>query len=111
MRYNIACQGLTTLEEVDFPNGITELNCSFNQLTSLAGFCPASASGACPQSLQVLDCSDNQLTSLEHCSQSLQVLFCDYNQLTSLEHAGLCPASASGACPLNLQNYIVVVID
>ena len=94
MRFDLCNKNLTTLEYIDFPDDITELDCSGNQLTSLehAGLCPASAPGACPPNLQILycNCNFNQLTSLEHCPQSLQVLYCNANQLTSLEH---CPQS------------------
>ena len=57
---------------------IGDINCSFNQLTSLEG-CPSSISGW-------FDCSANKLTSLKHCPASVSGWFdCSNNQLISLE--------------------------
>src|SRR3989344_4867887 len=52
-----------------------ELNCPYNQLTSLPEL---------PPSLHILYCPYNQLTSLPELPPSLQILNCSYNQLTSL---------------------------
>ena len=52
-----------------------ELNCPYNQLTSLPEL---------PPSLHILYCPYNQLTSLPELPPSLQGLYCPYNQLTSL---------------------------
>src|SRR3989338_4931366 len=81
--FDISNKRITTLEGIVFPKNITELDCSYNQLTSLEH---------CPKNLQKLDCRNNQLTSLEHCLWNLQKLKCYNNQLTSLEH-----------CSYNLQ--------
>src|SRR3989344_1924529 len=81
--FDISNKRITTLEGIVFPKNITELDCSYNQLTSLEH---------CPKNLQKLDCRNNQLTSLEYCPWNLQKLYCQNNQLTSLEH-----------CPSNLQ--------
>jgi len=69
--YTIESQTITIRGDV------TELNCSWNQLTSL------DVSGS--SSLRTLDCSYNQLTSLDVSgSSSLRTLDCSYSQLTSL---------------------------
>ena len=39
MKLNISNQRLTTLKDYPFPNGVTELDCSYNQISSLEG-CP-----------------------------------------------------------------------
>jgi hypothetical protein len=57
------------------PNGLKELDCSYNQLTSLPEL---------PDSLEVLNCSGNQLTSLPKLPDGLKKLECSNNQLTSL---------------------------
>ena len=54
MKLDLRNKGLTTLQRTYFPHGITELDCSYNQLTSLQ---------YCPKNLQILDCGHNQLTS------------------------------------------------
>jgi len=55
--------------------GVTNLDCSDNQLTTLNG---------CPTSVTRLNCSDNQLTSLVGCPNSVTWLSCTNNQLTTL---------------------------
>src|SRR3989344_5748060 len=101
--FDISNKRITTLEGIVFPKNITELDCSYNQLTNLE-YCPCNLQklycynnqltslGHCLCNLQQLYCYNNQLTSLEHCSYNLQILDCRNNQLTSLEH-----------CPWNLQ--------
>ena len=70
--YTIESQTITIRGDV------TELNCSWNQLTSL------DVSGS--SSLRTLDCSDNQLTSLNVSKNTaLTELSCCNNQLTSLD--------------------------
>ena len=64
--------GLTELPPL--PEGITVLNCSWNQLTSLPEL---------PSTLTMLYCAQNQLTSLPELP-SLDYLQCNNNQLTSL---------------------------
>ena len=84
MKFDISNQNLTTLEGIEFPIGITELNCSLNKLTSLQYY---------PSSVQILHCSYNQLTSLQYCPPNLEVLYCWNNRLTSLLD-----------CPPNIQS-------
>jgi Leucine-rich repeat (LRR) protein len=62
-------------EEIQNYDNIVRLDCSNNQLTSLAKL---------PDSLQILYCWNNQLTSLPELPNSLQHLYCNHNQLTSL---------------------------
>ena len=59
---------------------ITELNCSYNQLTSLDGIEKL-------RNLEILYCYYNHLTSLRGIEnlRNLEVIWCYYNQLTSLE--------------------------
>jgi len=75
---------------------ITELECSWNQLTSLEG-CPPNVQQllcsnnmlttlkGCPSSVKNLQCQGNQLTTLIGCPSSVKVLYCCYNRLASLE--------------------------
>ena len=53
MRFDICGKNLTTLEGIEFPDGITELNCSQNSLTSLEH---------CPNSVTSLYCGNNSLS-------------------------------------------------
>ena len=59
---------------------ITELDCSYKQLTSLEGIENL-------VNLKILNCSCNQLTSLKGIENlvNLKILDCYYNQLTSLK--------------------------
>ena len=82
-KLNLSHQHLTTLEGIDFPEDLIELNIGYNQLTSLQ---------YCPPNLKILYCSNNHLTSLQYCPQNLQKLSCYNNQITSLLY-----------CPPNLQ--------
>src|SRR3989338_361290 len=68
-----------------------ELNCPYNQLTSLPEI---------PPSLHILYCPYNQLTSLPELPPSLQGLYCPYNQLTSLPEL---PPSLQGLYCYNNQ--------
>ena len=70
MKLDISNRELTTLQGIDFPNDLLELNCSNNLLTSLEH---------CPKNLQILYCNENQLTSLQYCPENLQILYCGYN--------------------------------
>ena len=83
MYFDISWKNLTSLIGIDFPDGITELNCSHNSLTSLEG---------CPNSVTYLDCSNNSLTSLKNCPNSVTELDCSHNSLTSLKN---CPNSVT----------------
>ena len=49
MKLDLSNHGLTTLQGIDFPYEITELDCSNNQLTSLQ---------YCPEWIKKLDCSN-----------------------------------------------------
>jgi len=55
----------------NLPQSLTELNCCYNQLTSLDNL---------PQSLTILSCDRNELTSLNiaNCDK-LECLYCDNN--------------------------------
>lgn len=84
------------------PN-VYELNCSFNNLTSLnLGTLPVLYSLNCNNNqlqllsvaglpnMQVLDCSSNQLTVLDLSNlDDLSMLNCYFNQITSLDLSGL----------------------
>ena len=54
MKFDISGKNLTTLEGINFPDGITELDCSNNSLTSLQ---------YCPNSVIHLICNNNPLSS------------------------------------------------
>ena len=81
MMFDISFQNLTTLKGINFPEGITELDCSNNSLTSLQ---------YCPSSVRTLNCTSNSLTSLQYCPNSVIYLYCANNSLTSLQY---CPKS------------------
>ena len=66
MLFDISKRGIKSLKHVKFPEGVTYLNCSNNQLTSLEG---------CPRSVTVLDCRSNRLTSLEGCPAAVKMLW------------------------------------
>ena len=74
MNLDLSFKNLTTLDGIDL-TGVTELDCSNNQLTSLPPL---------PKTLKELYCSNNQLTSLPPLPETLEILYCEYNQLTSL---------------------------
>jgi Leucine-rich repeat (LRR) protein len=68
----------------NFPN-LTELNCSFNKITTLKEL------GNCIN-LQILDCSNNLITTIEglrHCV-NLKTLDCSHNHITTLEGLSNC---------------------
>lgn len=75
-RLNISGHGFTTLVGVEIPEGVKELWCNNNLLTSLEG---------CPSSVEILYCSNNRLTTLQGCPASIIELWCDNNLLTSLD--------------------------
>ena len=103
MCFNISGKNLTTLKGIDFPDGITELDCSENSLRSLK-YCPNSLEYLhcsnnlltslqySPNSVTYLDCSNNSLTSLQYCLNSVTYLDCHKNSLTSLQY---CPNSVT----------------
>lgn len=98
-----AWNNLTSLEGC--PQGVTHLYCAFNQLTSLKG---------CPAGLKVLYCNDNQLTTLKGCPEGVKQLNFQGNRITSFEG---CPAgvtelycafnriSSFEGCPKNLAEF------
>ncbi len=75
---DVCNMGITNLTGVEFFTALTELDCSYNQLTSL----DMSKNTA----LETLNCYSNQLTSLDvsDCT-ALKTLNCYSNQLTSLD--------------------------
>ena len=99
MRFDISGKNLRTLQGIEFPEGITKLNCSNNSLRSLQ-YCPKSVTQLncsynkltsleyCPKSVTLLNCRDNTLTSLQYCPSPVTYLHCSHNSLTSLEY---CP--------------------
>ena len=54
---------------------LKQLNCSYNQLTSLPDL---------NENSQYLNCHHNKLTSLPDLNKNLKILYCYNNQLTSL---------------------------
>lgn len=98
-RIDVSNKNISSLEGIEAFINITELNCFWNQLTSLDVskntalqilFCDNNqltsldVSGAI--ALKELDCSNNQLTNLDVSgATALQILFCGNNQLTSLD--------------------------
>ncbi|MBO4638075.1 MAG: DUF4214 domain-containing protein [Clostridiales bacterium] len=75
---DISNRGIETLQGIEFFDFLTDLNCSYNELTSL------SVTGN--TSLQKLVCSDNQLTSLDVSGlEYLQYLDCNSNLLPAID--------------------------
>ena len=69
---------LTSLQGIEYFESLTDLDCSYNQLTSL----DVRANTA----LTELYCHENQLTSLDvRANTALTYLYCGSNQLTSLD--------------------------
>jgi|GEM_PF-1011751 len=64
---------LTTLPKL--PSGLTRLNCSNNQFTTIQNL---------PASLEALFCNENKLTQLPTLPSNLTYLNCQYNLLTTL---------------------------
>ena len=96
----LASEAETTLTAtgttVILKGNITELGCSWNQLTAL------NVQGL--TALQKLVCYDNQLPELNvHGLTALQELYCGYNQLTALNVQGL-PALKNLWCSANQLN-------
>lgn len=65
-----------TLQGLDYPEGVTHIDCTNKGLKSLIG---------CPPTVTHLDCANNKLKSLEGCPPSVIWLSCKNNQLESLE--------------------------
>ena len=79
---DVHLQGLTDLPGIEYFTGLTSLNCSVNQLTSLDVTMLAY--------LRTLECTGNQLTSLDVSGLAdLVTLNCTGNQLTTLDVSGL----------------------
>ena len=69
---------LTSLRGIEYFESLTDLNCIYNQLTSL--------DVSRNTMLMFLDCFSNQLTSLDvSANTELTDLYCDSNELTSLD--------------------------
>lgn len=78
VRIDVREKNITNLKGIEYFTALTDLNCSWNQLTSL--------DGAKNTALTKLDCSSNQLTNLDVSKNTaLTVLGCERNQLTSLD--------------------------
>ena len=75
MELDLSNKNLTTFEGIDLPDGLIELYCHNNPLSSLPSL---------PTSLRMLCCYENQLTSLPPLPPTLEKLYCSYNELTSL---------------------------
>lgn len=94
MKLDKSNQNLTTLDGIDL-TGITELDCSFNELTSLPELPRTLVKLTCswnnltnlilPNTLKYLDCSGNNFKNgLPKLPKSLKILYCNNNHLTSL---------------------------
>lgn len=80
MKVNISYQNITSLENINFPSDILELDCSQNPLTSLKG---------CPSQINVLICDHTLLTSLKGCPKGLKQLWCSCTPIKSLKYLPL----------------------
>ena len=75
---DISKQYLTKLpDDIDKYANLKNLNCSWNELTSLDNL---------PHNLQELNCSENKLSSLDNLPPNLQELHCGSNLITSLDN-------------------------
>jgi Leucine-rich repeat (LRR) protein len=92
---NVIGKNISDLTGVKYFDGLTDLYCGSNQLTSLPELpgmlirlrCPANqltSLPVLPNTIDFLECYDNQLSSLPALPNSLNHLWCSYNQLTSL---------------------------
>lgn len=77
VRFVISNRNLTSLKGIEYPEDITELDCSHNPLTSLK---------YCPKNISTLICDHIQITSLKYCSKHVERLFCSYTQIKSLKY-------------------------
>jgi Leucine-rich repeat (LRR) protein len=80
-KLDLSNRNITSIKDTVFPQSLTVLDISGNQITSLEGL---------PPSLTVLDISRNQIKSLEGLPPSLTELYIYNNQIKSLE--GLPPS-------------------
>ena len=99
MSFNISDKGLTSLKYINYPPGITILDCSHNLLINLEG-CPDGIIElycgfnkihsfiGCPNSVKKIYCSYNSIENLIGCPNNIQFLHCPHNQINSLEN---CP--------------------
>jgi uncharacterized repeat protein (TIGR01451 family) len=92
---DVIASNISNLFGVRYFDNITFLNCSYNQLSSLA---------ALPNSLTGLDCSMNALSSLPTLPNSLTNLNCEGNQLNTLPP--LPPLLAELYCRYNQLNSL-----
>jgi len=72
---DVAISNIADLDGLQHFTAITDLDCSWNQLTTLPSL---------PNSLLYIDCEHNQLTALPTLPNSLNMLDCDFNYLTFL---------------------------
>ena len=88
MKIDICYRNLTSLDGIPLPEGLTELCCGGNRLTSLPPL---------PSTLTKLYCENNQLRELPPLPSSLVLLHCGSNQLSSLP--SLPPSLTHLNCP------------
>jgi Leucine-rich repeat (LRR) protein len=86
---DVSSKMIGSLEGIQYLKNLKELNCSYNQLTSLPSL---------PSSLTNLNCIWNQLSSLPSLPSSINGLVCFNNQLRSL------PSLPSSLNYLNCEN-------
>jgi Leucine-rich repeat (LRR) protein len=72
---NVSNKGITYLPDLSRFTELKELNCYFNELTSLPNL---------PKKLRILYCLDNKLTCLPELPENLALLHCANNNLTCL---------------------------
>lgn len=71
-------KGIESLKGIEYFENLKQLNCQYNELTSI----DLSKNTV----LEGLDCGNNQLTDLDVSNNTLlNVLFCDWNKLTSID--------------------------
>lgn len=103
MKLDISFQNIHSLTQVYIPDYVTELDCSWNHLTTLRG-CPSNiikidcesnnitSFDGCPPNVIQINCQDNMLTSLRGCPDSVKILDCSWNDIESMK---FCPANIS----------------
>ena len=77
-KLDISSRKLTKLpDNIDEYTNLIELDCCFNEITSLDNL---------PPTLRILYCHWNKITSLDNLPTTLKLLYCTNNEITSLDN-------------------------
>lgn len=92
---NVSSRDISSLNGLEYFDGLTYLSCTYNKLTSLPAlpatletlYCHSNQLASLPDLpsvLSFLDCSSNNLTVLPAISANMKRLNCNYNKLTEI---------------------------